>query len=108
MTRIAFPGSAPSSDKLAPWGDAEWEIWACSPNNWTAPRVDAWFEMHAIDRKMGPGNENYIAALQQHPRVYIAHPDPRLPGGLIYPKDEVYAYFGNLKFLDTFFQSSVS
>src|SRR4029078_2092515 len=106
--RIACLGSAPSSDKLAPWNDAEWEMWACSPNNWTAPRVDVWFEMHAFDRKMVPGNEAYIAALQKHQRVYIAHTDHRLPHGIVYPKDEVYAFFGNGKFLDTFFQSSVS
>lgn len=106
--RIGLIGAAPSSSALAPFNDHEWEIWACSPGNYTAPRVDAWFELHSLDRKWVPGNEPYIKALMAHQRVYLAQADVRLPNGLIYPKDEVYEFFGNYHFLDTFFQSSVS
>jgi hypothetical protein len=106
--QIALLGSAPSSDKLAPFSNLDWEIWACSPMNYTAPRVDAWFEIHNLDRKFVAGNDPYAAALQKHPRVYIAVPDPRLPQGIVYPKDEVYKFFGNSQFLDSFFQSQVS
>jgi hypothetical protein len=106
--KIALLGSAPSSCQLAPFQDQEWEVWACSPMNHTAPRIDAWFELHNLDRKVVPGNEPYIAALQRHPRVYVAHEDPRLPHGIIYPKDEVYRFFGNSTFLDSFMQSQVS
>lgn len=106
--RIALLGSAPSSYRLAPFTNLDWEVWACSPLNHTAPRVDAWFEIHNLDRKVVPGNEPYIGALQKHPRVYVAHPDPRLPNGIVYPKDEVYRFFGNYQFLDSFMQSQVS
>jgi hypothetical protein len=108
LAKIALLGSAPSSYRLAPFMDDEWEIWACSPGNHNAPRVDAWFEIHSLDRKWVAGNEPYIAALQKHPRVYIAAPDPRLPLGIVYPKDDVYKFFGNCQFLDTFMQSQVS
>jgi len=106
--QIALLGSAPSSYRLAPFNDPNWEIWCCSPSNHDAPRVDAWFEIHSFDRKWVPGNEPYIAALQKHQRVYIAHPDPRLPNGIVYPKDEVYRFYGNPQFLDSFMQSQVS
>jgi hypothetical protein len=106
--QIALLGSAPSSDKLAPFGDAAWEIWGCSPNNWKAPRVDAWFELHDLDRKWTPGNEPYMECLLRHERVYIAREDKRLPRGIIYPREEVYEFFGNNRFLDTFMQSQVS
>jgi hypothetical protein len=45
--KIALIGSAPSSMKLAPFGDPSWLIWGCSPGVYfQAPRVDAWFEVH--------------------------------------------------------------
>lgn len=106
--QIALLGSAPSSDKLAPFGNMDWEIWACSPQNHNAPRVDAWFEIHNLDRKIVPGNEPYLNTLKGHPRVYVAVPDYRLPHGIVYPKDEVYRFYGNPMFLDSFMQSQVS
>lgn len=110
--KYALLGSAPTSCQLAPFKDADWEIWACSPQNYTAPRVDAWFELHSLDRKDVPGNEVYMATLRNHPRVYLSRPDHRLPNGIIYPKDEVYDYYGHegkpLPFMDTYMQSSVS
>src|SRR4029077_10370977 len=105
---IALLGAAPTSKDLIPYHDPNWEIWACSPGNYVAPRVDAWFEMHSLERKFCPGNEPYVNVLQRHPRVYIAVPDSRLPHGIVYPKDEIYAEYGNGAFLDTFFQSQVS
>lgn len=106
--RIAILGSAPSSDKLAPFGDHTWEIWACSPGNFRAPRVDAWFEIHNLDRKWVPGNEPFIDCVTRHDRVYIAKPDDRLPNGIVFPIKEVKEFYGNRRFLDTFLQSQVS
>jgi len=106
--QIALLGSAPSSYRLAPFSDPNWEIWACSPQNYTAPRVDAWFELHNLERKWVPGNEVYVSTIKNHARVYVAQTDSRLPNGIVYPKDEVYEFFGNYQYLDTFFQSQVS
>ena len=110
--QIALIGSAPSSDKLAPFNDPGWEIWACSPGNHKAQRVDAWFELHNLERKWVPGNEPYISALQNHVRVYVAQPDPRLPNGIVYPRKEVYKFYGTehgpLPFMDSYMQSQVS
>jgi hypothetical protein len=91
--KVAILGSHPASMKLAPFADPNWEIWACSPQNYSAPRIDAWFELHSLKRKWVPGNEPYIQVLAQHPRVYIAVPDDRLPNGIIYPKDEIVSKY---------------
>jgi hypothetical protein len=104
--KIAILGSHPASNTLAPFGDVNWEIWSCSPHNYTLPRVDAWFELHSLDRKFCPGNEPYIQTLQRHPRVYIAVPDPRMPNGIVYPKDEVLSHYPQKH--HTFFSSSVA
>lgn len=45
--KIALLGTAPSSARLAPYGDPSWHMWGCSPGLfYQAPRLDAWFELH--------------------------------------------------------------
>lgn len=81
--KIAVMGSAPSSRQLAPFQDPNWEIWSCSPPNFDLPRVDAWFELHLLDRKLNnPQNGPYVQTLAHHPRVYVVKKDPRVPGGV--------------------------
>lgn len=106
MTKIAILGAAPSSFQLAPFSNVEWEIWACSPGNYTLPRIDAWFELHSLDRKWVPGNEPYVAALERHPRVYVSKADARLPHAIEYPREEIMSEY--TAFHHTFFSSSVA
>lgn len=107
MPKIAILGAAPSSRLLAPFHDPEWTIWACSPPNYDLPRVDAWFEMHNLDRKMAmPANAPFFDKLARHPRVYLAKKDRRLPLAIEYPKDQVMAsYSPGAKY---FFTSSIA
>lgn len=46
--RIALVGSAPSSVQLAPYGQNDWFIAACSPGayGYAGPHSQAWFELH--------------------------------------------------------------
>jgi hypothetical protein len=101
--KIAVCGSAPSSRLLAPFNDPSWEIWACSPQNYDFPRVDAWFELHNLDRKFVPANEPYVRTLTHHDRVYVSAPDARLPNGILYDKDPMVAKYG-----PWFFSSSLA
>lgn len=46
---IAVLGSHPATVDMAPYGDEDWLIYACSPHNFehrTLPRFDVWFELH--------------------------------------------------------------
>lgn len=103
--KIALLGSAPSSRMLAPFGDPSWEIWACSASNkGVLPRSDAWFEMHATDRRApNPKLSAYYKWLQGHKCVYMQAKDPLFPGSVEYPRDEMIEEFG-----DQFFTSSVA
>lgn len=101
--KIACLGAAPSSRLLAPFNDPSWEIWACSPPNWDLPRVDAWFELHTLDRKFLPHNQPWVNVITKHPRVYIAYPDQRLPNGIVYPIAELVEKYGR-----DFFTSSLA
>jgi hypothetical protein len=92
--KIALCGSAPSSRLLAPFGDVSWELWACSPQNYDYPRVDAWFEVHSLDRKYVAANKPYYDKLKAHPRVYISAPDHRLPNGIVLDPQPLIDRFG--------------
>jgi hypothetical protein len=100
--KIAVLGSAPSSRMAAPFNDPSWEIWACSPPNYDLPRVDAWFEMHNCDRKFAiQANMPWVQVLQQHPRVYVAKQDPRIPHGILYPIEDMKKQFGRFFWTST-------
>jgi hypothetical protein len=92
--QIAVCGSAPSSRMLAPFNDPTWEIWACSPQNYDFPRVDAWFEVHSLDRKYCHANMPYYNILKEHPRVYLSAPDKRLPKGIVIDEKPYLAKYG--------------
>jgi hypothetical protein len=111
--KIACLGAAPSSRLLAPFNDPSWEIWACSPPNYNLPRVDAWFELHSLRRKMGmPANAPYVDLLQKHPRVYLCGgsesrqvpADPMFksfPNAIAFPFDDMLKEFGPWFFSST-------
>lgn len=106
--QIALLGAAPSSRLLAPFQDPNWEIWACSPPNYDLPRVDAWFEVHLLRRKLGmPENRPWVEVLKKHPRVYVNGKDPiratELPHSIAYPIEKMVAEYGRW-----FFTSSLA
>jgi hypothetical protein len=113
--KIACLGAAPSSRLLAPFNDPTWEIWACSPPNYNLPRVDAWFELHSLRRKvLMPTNAPFVEVLQKHPRVYLCGgapsrdipPDPMFssfPNAIAFPFDDMLKEFGPF-----FFSSSLA
>lgn len=100
--KIAVLGSAPSSRTLAPFHDPNWEIWVCSPPNFDLPRVDAWFEMHNLDRKFSlEANRPWIEVITKHPRVYLAKADQRIPHGIEYPVKDMVKKYGRYFFTST-------
>lgn len=110
--KIALIGCAPSSVKLAPYYDEEWEIWACSANQaLSLPRFDVWFEIHCLDvpSRISKLSDNYVAWMATQKRVVMQEHDPRIPGSVAYPLDEVRKVFGcGSPFIDSFLSSSFS
>jgi hypothetical protein len=103
--RVALIGSAPSSVALAPYGDPSWTIWGCSPG--AAPhvkRVDAWFEIHPLSDPYAGFTPDYIAWMAALGKpVYLAEADSALPGGVIYPRQQMQEKYGQY-----FFTSSLA
>lgn len=103
--RIALLGSAPSSIRLAPFGDGRWERWGCSPG--CAQQIkpgdaDAWFEIHAWDTGRSDLDAGYIAFMRAiDGPVYTIVPVPELPNSVAYPLDAMLKRFGNRFFTST-------
>lgn len=110
--KIAIIGSAPSSVKLAPYGDPSWQIWGCSPGvYYQLPRCNAFFELHRWE----PGvigrpdsqkpwfSPEYVAWLAKQPLVWIADQDAAkdLPGHKMLPWPDLVQKYGHFFFTST-------
>lgn len=94
--RIALLGTAPSSRLLAPFKDPSWEIWACSPDNMDLPRIDVFFEIHALETTLRePQYAAFVAWCKRHPKIYMQEQFPDFPGSIKYPFQDMRAKFGN-------------
>ena len=107
--KVAMIGTAPSSRGLAPYQDSSWKIWACSQGNMgQLPRVDAWFEIHAIGDMTGEENRAwsmpYYAWLrtQQFP-VYMQEKNDLVPQAIVFPRNLMLKEFGR-----NWFSSSIT
>lgn len=105
-TKIAIIGAAPSSRTLAPFDDKSWQIWACSPSNregpHAPPRVDAWFEIHALadlrSKRWEPWAKQYIEWLNKTTAtVYMQEAANELVAKAVaFPRDEINDKLGRL------------
>jgi hypothetical protein len=104
--KIAILGSHSATRLKAPFTDADWQIWACSPANsgGILPRVDAWFEMH-VPYRSDTRPDDYIDWLATLPLVHVrdANALERIPGAVLWPDDDLKARFGRF-----FFTSSIA
>lgn len=110
--KIAIIGSAPSSVNLAPFGDPEFKIWACSPGTYSIiSRCDAFFELHRVEFGVigKPGTQKpwfspeYVAWMAQQCRVWMADVVPEIPNSARLPVEDLEAKYGTY-----FFTSSIA
>ena len=114
--KIALLGSHPASTNLAPFqdithteylggrvqaypppkhGDQRWLLWGCSPAAFaSAPRADAWFEVHRWEPGAPWFSPEYCQFLREFKGpVYIGGPIPEITRGVVYPRPEIEAEF---------------
>jgi hypothetical protein len=109
MMRVAIVGAAPSSRDLAPFHSPEYAIWTCSPSNaGKLPRVDAWFELHALADLRIPHWQEWVVPYCRHLTglecpVYMQEKNDLVPGARVFPHAELAAQFGT-----TFLTSSIA
>lgn len=105
--KIACIGSAPSSVKLAPFGDPTWKIFGCSPGVMQyARRVHAWMELHRWEPGV-PGqpetqkqwfSPEYVQWMSTLPCVYMYQQVPQIPNSRALPVDVLVNKYGNIWF----------
>jgi len=107
--KVALIGTAPSSRGLAPYQDSSWKIWACSQGNQgQLPRVDAWFELHAIGDMTGEERRAWSLPFyawlrtQQFP-IYMIEKNDLVPQAIVFPRDLMLEKFGR-----NWFSSSIA
>ena len=93
--KIVLLGTAPSSMRLAPFGNPEWEIWSCSPGTYglgaQGVQFAKFFELHRWEPGQPWFSEGYVDFLQKLPcPVIMSAPVPSVPncqvldvGGLV-------------------------
>lgn len=109
--KIAIIGTAPASVGLAPYGESDWDIWACSPGNrQQLPRVTVWFELHALREMMAPENrgmaEPYFAWLKEQSdgdkfQVVMQEINDLVPRAIPFPLHEMLVKYGHNWFAST-------
>lgn len=103
--KIALIGTAPSSRMLAPFNDASWDIWACSPGNMnTLPRVNIWFELHGnlLWPECISYGAPYIEWLKKLPIPVYMQDQSFVPNALTFPKGDMVKEFGKDFFTSSF------
>lgn len=101
MTKVALVGTVPASRLLAPYDDREWKIWACSPGNANGvlPRIDTFFELHAICELVGAEHKGWAVPFlgwlrSQEFSVYMQEKNDLVPQALVFPAKDLMAKFG--------------
>ena len=118
MKKIAIIGTVPVSKHVGPYGDKSWEIWVCSPGNsqgGAPPRIDKWFELHAIVDMIGPENTAWCKAYFEWLRaqsfpIYMQERNEHVPQAIPFPRDVLIEKFGpnEKKGMTNWFTSSIA
>lgn len=101
--KVAIIGGGPTR-RRAPFSDPSWEIWAFSSHLWRPPRIDRWFEIHAMTdlrqqlgwkkrgRRSFGGYMRFMRNLDCP--VYMQRVNPRIPTSLVFPVEDLLREFG--------------
>ncbi len=83
MRGVVLLGTAPSSMMLAPYGNKDWDVWACSPGTMSAPRVDRRYELHRWEPGKEWFSEGYVSMLKAFPGpVVMGQRIPEIPNSV--------------------------
>ena len=103
--QVCLLGSAPSSLRLAPYGNRDWAMCGCSPGVYgVAPRTEAWVELHRYEPGQPWFSPEYCQFLANYPGpVWMAEKRPEVPNSVELPLVELIQ-----KYSPYFFTSSLA
>ncbi len=107
--KVAILGTVSLHRHLAPFNDADWEIWCCSPGNHgngadgkpLIPRVTNWFELHGTVDMLAPEVANWTGPYfkwlrEQSFPVWMQEPNEAVPNCKVFPIKALLREFGDL------------
>lgn len=103
--KLCLLGSAPSSLRLAPYGNQDWAMCGCSPGVYgVAPRTEAWVELHRYEPGQPWFSPEYCQFLNKYPGpVWMAEKRSEVPNSIELPLVELIQ-----KYSPYFFTSSLA
>jgi hypothetical protein len=105
--KVAIIGGAPTSKDLAPYQTPDYQIWSCSPSNaGKLPRVDAWFELHALVDLRSKRWADWVDPYRQYLNtltcpVFMQDENELVPNAVAFPRDELVERFKHGFFTST-------
>lgn len=103
--QLCLLGSAPSSLRLAPYGNMNWAMCGCSPGVYgVAPRAEAWVELHRYEPGQPWFSPEYCQFLANFPGpVWMSEVRPEIPNSIVLPLVDLVQ-----KYSPYFFTSSLA
>lgn len=97
---VILLGTAPSSMRLAPFGNPDWEIWACSPGTFGlmtqyGAKFDKFFELHRWEPGQPWFSEEYCSFIKQFPgEVVMSERVEEVANCVLLPWQELVQKYG--------------
>jgi hypothetical protein len=116
MLKVAILGTVPNSRRVAPYKDAEWEIWVCSPGNSQGAcpeRVTRWFEIHSLVDMLGEENKPWFGPYvdwlnKQTFPIYMQERNEVVPAAIPFPRRPLLEKWGENAKRTNWFTSSIA
>ncbi len=96
--KIAVIGTTPHRAD-APYDDPGWEIWGVGRWHPDGRRWDRWFEVHDLVTLTSDYDDPLEYLAESGKSIYVREPTPKIPNGVVYPRETIVEKFGGTYFL---------
>lgn len=94
--KVAVVGLAPSTHDLAPWGDANWEVWALPWDKRGWCKADRLFDMHDVAHLKTFMDADYFERLRSlDVPLYMPSESEEVPNATVFPIDAAIEIAGD-------------
>jgi hypothetical protein len=116
--KIGILGTVGNSRRVAPFDDASWDLWVCSPGNSQASapaRITEWYELHSLVDCLGIENAswwpNYVEWLNKNSDkfpIWMQETNEIVPAAKPFPRRELLDRWGPSSVRTNWFTSSIA
>lgn len=93
---VCLVGTAPASIHLGPYGNPDWEVWACSPGTYgVVPNIKRFFELHRWEPGQPWFSPEYVKFLENFEgEVVVTAPVESVKNCTLLPYQDLVAKYG--------------